>query len=399
MLGRHKRAFERLCVLLRELEHQPNNVLPILEFHEVLLSEVLRAEGHIARHRAKLGAFTKALKIDRPSKAEAVKIRKMISRTERMIAFYQQKIFIWKCFGDGLAFIYLDKYSVKHTYFETTSTDVRQRAGFITGKAGLTGELSLLHKAIEHNVPAILCDLTNTLRHGDVCLLGDSDPVVIEVKSSENLSKRARRQIENNQRLQRFLETDQAAEFRGFREVRRSALTVPERHYINQFNSCIERAYQNGHCVIIPEDGLRYIAMYDSKKPVETLIGQDVGRLITFSLNGAKMAGDWMPYLPFTLSIRSAKHLYDFIEGNLFLIVTVSADKLCQLMARSGWSLSFSPNDDYAIRLVREDGAHLGLSQQFIGRIGFEFLSLAWVAEMQSQQLDQMEARLETPPK
>jgi hypothetical protein len=102
MLGRHKRAFERLCVLLRALEHQPSNVLPILEFHKVLLSEILRAEGHIVRHRAKLRAFTKALKIDRPSKAEAVKIRKMISRTERMIVFYQQKIFIWKCFGDGL---------------------------------------------------------------------------------------------------------------------------------------------------------------------------------------------------------------------------------------------------------------------------------------------------------
>jgi hypothetical protein len=320
-----------------------------------------------------------------------------MARTERLIAFYRQQIFVWKCFGDGLAFIYLDKYSVKHAYFETTSLEVRQSAGFIGGKAGLAGEISLLREALNNGVPAVLCDVTNTLRHGDLCLLGASDPVVIEVKSSESLNKRAQRQIENNDRLRSFLETDQADSFRGVGEVRRSAFATPEKNYITELNDCIQCAYRDGHCVMTPEDGLRYVAILGSKAPLDSLIGWEGRREIAFfSLNGAKMKAEWMPYLPFTLSIREANHLYDFIEGRLVLLVLADMDRLRELMTRSGWAVALSWESDFAVLMTRQDGARMALSRQFVGRIGFEFLSLRWVADIHHENIDAILAQV--PP-
>ena len=53
-------------------------------------------------------------------------------------------------------------------------------------------ELVLLDSALKHNVPALLVDLTNTIRHGDVCLMGESDPYLIEAKASKNLRDQLR---------------------------------------------------------------------------------------------------------------------------------------------------------------------------------------------------------------
>jgi hypothetical protein len=41
-------------------------------------------------------------------------------------------------------------------------------------------------------VPALLVDLTNTIRHGDICLMGESDPCLIEMKASKNLDSRGK---------------------------------------------------------------------------------------------------------------------------------------------------------------------------------------------------------------
>jgi hypothetical protein len=47
----------------------------------------------------------------------------------------------------------------------------------------------------------------------------------------------------------------------------------------------------------------------------------DVKRPLVFGLNKYKSQLAWSPYYPFTLSIKSNRHLYDFIRGTLFLLV------------------------------------------------------------------------------
>ena len=73
---------------------------------------------------------------------------------------------------------------------------LNKNQGLLEARKGIARELSLVLEAKNNNVPAMLTDITNTIRHGDVCLLGASDPYVIEVKSSKNSNKRVKKQIE-----------------------------------------------------------------------------------------------------------------------------------------------------------------------------------------------------------
>ena len=51
---------------------------------------------------------------------------------------------------------------------------------FLGGKAGLATELKCLDISAA-GIPAVLRDITNVLRYGDVCLLGASDPLLLAV--------------------------------------------------------------------------------------------------------------------------------------------------------------------------------------------------------------------------
>jgi len=109
------------------------------------------------------------------------------------------------CLGDSLAFLYIDRFALKQTFFNVQNANPKQSGGFISGKFGLVGELSLLTNAISSGVPAVLCDLTNVIRYGDICLLGANDPVPIEVKSSKKKDSRGKRQNKKLQALSNFL--------------------------------------------------------------------------------------------------------------------------------------------------------------------------------------------------
>jgi hypothetical protein len=88
------------------------------------------------------------LKTTRPSREDANKIRRMISRT-KLYRYLLQQRYIWKCFEDGLAYAYLDKHAVKHAFFETETCDVKPSAGMLGGKSGLSGEIACLLSALE----------------------------------------------------------------------------------------------------------------------------------------------------------------------------------------------------------------------------------------------------------
>jgi hypothetical protein len=396
MIGRRKKSFYALYELLRGVEADKGNLRRVLELNRQILREVLLAEAAILRHKEVLRRLRLELKIGRKSKDAATKLRKRMARVVGYIDGYYKQIYIWKCFGDGLAFAYLDKFAVKHAFFETKSYEVKPGAGMLTGKAGLVYELASLLSAIEHDVPAVLCDITNTLRYGDICLLGGSDPCLLEVKSSTKLNQRGKRQALSLKTLTDFLETDLAENFRGLREVRRSVVDIPERTHGEALNRCIEEAERSGYAVVRPEPDLTYIAVYGSSEPIETIIPNDLkGRQIFFMLNTEKNSGTWAIYYPFTLSIRAAKHLHDFVVGDLFLIVAFDIGALCEAMQRPGWEVIYRENALYGIQFHHlASGARIGISQQFLGRVGYEFVSPAWVAETQSSKVAEIEPRL-----
>jgi hypothetical protein len=381
---KRRKSFHRLFHLLRGIEanfDDPSSLASVKELNLLLVDELQHSERAIIRHRASQREINRQLKTGRGTKQASAKLRTKLKRVAGYIAANEDELFIWRCFGDALAFLFLDKFSIKHAYFEVDRWGTKKPAGMLTGKAGLAGELSLLTEVIDQGIPAILCDATNILRYGDVCLLGASDPCLIEVKSSPKLNQRGKRQLAKLEKLNGFLKTDAAIDFRGGKgETLRVSLEVPERNHIGDLNACIASAGLEGQCVVKPEPGVTYAAIFGKADNDEIFSGLDGA--IVFMLNSDKNEHSWAPYQPFLLSIREEAHVLDFIEGQLFLIVCIETQVLCDWLQRDGWLARYRPDHDYAIQCFHPGTrAYCGLSGQFLARAGYEFSSLQWIAE------------------
>lgn len=385
IIGRRKRMFLELVNQLRTIEQDLDNLSAVKNLNLSILNLCIKTEKDIIRHKASLKNVKTALRTGRGDKSVTRLIRSRIKGTQAYITRYTAQLWLWKLFGDALAYSYLDKFSIKHAYFSVEDFEVKQDAGMLDGKLGLANELHVFLVALEHQVPAILCDITNILRHGDVCLLGESDPYVIEVKTSKRLNQRGGRQKAALDRLHDFLSTNRAAGFRGAPgQTIRQTLSAAEITYVDQLNRCIKSAKETGFCAISPEPGLCYIASYGGQPELPETFTKKLGLVLMFSWNDAKNLSEWAPYVPFLLTIRDPQHLIDFIEGALIINIMVDADCLAEQMSINGWRAHFHEDSTYAVQCVHEEtGGVMCLSAQFISRIGYECCSAQWVAKSQ----------------
>lgn len=385
MIARRKVAFLRLCAILRAIEADLDNFDAVRALNLGVLKEILNDERHIQRLRSLIKDLNRRLKTERPTRAEAQGLRKQIKRHEGAIKRYEGQLFIWRCIADGLVYAYISTFNVKHAYFESDTFGVKPSAGFIGGKDGLRYELGMLLSAIEHKVPAVLSDITNIIRYGDVCLLGGPDPVPMEVKSRAELNQRGKRQAAKLNLLETFLKEDVATGFRGLPEVRRVAYGIPHRDCLDDLNACIQSARRDGWNAVCPEKGLVYLATFKGL-PDDFLDGLNMTYPIVFTPNGDKMDHAWAPYLPFTNSIRDLQDLYDFAAGNLYLVVAVDAALVCDRLSISGWKTSLIADPDRIILMEHaESGSKIAISTQFFGRLGLEFMSLDWFVEHETE--------------
>ena len=99
----------------------------------------------IARHRASQKELRKRLKSERPSKVEANELRRRIKRTDGYIKAQQDQCTFGNALENPVAFAYLDPcLSIKHMFFDTADYEVKQDAGSLSGKSGITAEISVL---------------------------------------------------------------------------------------------------------------------------------------------------------------------------------------------------------------------------------------------------------------
>lgn len=370
MLGYRKQAFRCAHGLLRAIEADQYDFSSLKALQLLLVDEIKRAERRVRE----LKAEAKLLPSDAPT-------RKRKSLETRTTAA-QTLIFLWKCFGDGIAFIYVDKYALKHTYLHATNRNPKQSAGFLLDKKGFESEWLLLESALSHNVPAVLADLTNTIRHGDLCLLGGSDPYLIEVKSSNTKNSRGKRQKQDLQILQEFFENDHSDRLRGMSSIYREEHVLPEVTYGAELNGAIEKCLVEDIGIARPEAGLMYIALRTKAAKVDEAFGQvDIEQPWMFGLNGVKNDRAWAPYYPFTLTIRDLDHLWAFVRGDIFLMILVGRRQLEAIGSRDGNTSTFDPEDDFyplAVNLPNNGGT-MRLASQALARIGMECVSADWL--------------------
>lgn len=363
-----------------------------------MIKQIVRDEKRLKKRKDELVTLKRGLRDRGLGKREARALKELLMRKKESIAGNEYLLYLWRCFGDGLVFKFISKWNLKRFLYEADTAEIKQASGYIHGKNGIEQELALLIDAIKNNVPAVLCDLTNVIRHGDLCLLGASDPVVIEVKSSKNRNKRVERQLEFISKLHKYLEED-VGDVGGVEGMQRVELHGEERHHGEAFNKALDLSKDRPYAKLNPEKGLYYIALNTEYEKDFDEVFEGIDNPVVYMLNQAKTEQRWDNYYPFVLSIKDPANLYRFIAGEVYVLVAVSSAVLKEMASDIGYDLEISEYENEAFIFSKpltgcEEPFRAIVSEHFSGRLGLEFMTLEWFFENEKKLLGDMEAKV-----
>lgn len=296
------------------------------------------------------------------------------------------------CLGDCLAFLYMDRFALKHTYFNVETYESKQSGGFISGKSGYENEMKHLETVISHDVPAVLCDITNVLRYGDICLLGGNDPSFLEVKSSNTKDGRGRRQKKKLQKLCDFLISDRAENFRGHLGVTiRKEISNTPILYANEMQAAVEKAIKVGSTSFEIDECLKVVVIADGNANSDygNLFGKrDLSRSLFVFVNEMKTNMSWGCYYPYPLTFSEPTHFEAFIRGKVYIIVSLNIDAFEKKLATEHVSLTFEEKEcgiqchiHVSDFLIDGEKAHFVISEHMLCRIWTDFIRPSWIIE------------------
>ncbi len=388
MLAYYKNQIISLKHKINSLKSNPNDLVLLKKIQLILLDKIIYSEKKISVHKSRIGDFKKLLRQKGNSKDTAVKIKKKINFLNMRVQQGRWLIYVWKAFGDALAYIYIDKWNLKPLLYNVDNTNMKESSGYFE-KRGLKNELIYLNEALSHGVPAILNDLTNSIRYGDVCLLGSNIPFLIEIKSSRNINSRFQRQIQGLDILQQYLHTDYVENYRGMPNCTRFGMPLTEVSYLETINSLMGKSKDKGWAYTSPEKGVVYFVSHGQATTHEVLdeVFAGISHPQIFFVNSAKTESLWMCYYPFTLAIDEPEHLYAFLKGDLTIVVVVDLAKLREIAIElNGELIMLGDNEEYGWEVLLSvqgytEKIQYRISHHMIERIAYEFISPRWLLE------------------
>lgn len=381
---------------LSKIKNDPEDLSAVLELQRLLIRHIIKAERRIIRLKRARARIKSQIKNGRHAKQRSKSLKNLIDSVDVRLVDIYHLLFVWRCFGDGIANIYQSKYSLKHLYYNE-NYEVKENAGFISGKAGFKKEYQIFRLGIRMGVPVVMSDLTNIIRHGDVCALAGEDPVPIEVKSS-NLNKRGERQVKQLTAIANFYSNDGATNFRGMPLVKRVELRTPEINFEAEINQCIAEAAEKGCSSITPETGLTYFVFRKnySSQQVINFFEEKWGHVGKHTMLVQLTCDEnWLPSYPFTLSL-SAPNSFLFIQELICIYIFIDCQTLKNHFLLHGVHATILMDTLSSIQVCLDPddlmkGVFRITEQKFLRGI-CEFQSLIWFAEENS-------ALLKCPPR
>ena len=399
----YKRSLIDLFARVQEVRIRPlERRSECLAIQEDLLRRVIYVERRIKGLRSQIKESKARLSgkdLVRLSKTEAREVKESIEHNRRAIEEYREILYLFKSIGDALAFIYFSKWDIKPLAF-------KEDAGYLHGKEGLRHELNLLRLVFEvDGAIAILNDLTNSLRYGDLMVASKGYWGPIEAKTGYHMSSRGKRQQTELEKMHRYLIEDRTEGLYGLPGIAvRSDVSVEERDHVDELNNLIIVAYEDGFAVSKVEDGLYYYVCYDRHPDgwdfendmpggFHLLLKEFRGkRPLFFFVNRNKF--NTQGRYPYTLSISDAQALFNFYSGPLHVNVIVDVEALSAKFESHGLKVTFVEDEDVALTVTNmapdkaADRWDLMISCHFFERVPYEFLSLDWFVEENVRRVD-----------
>jgi hypothetical protein len=353
-----------------------------LEIQEGLIRRITYVEARSRKLKIVIKDLQKRLALRqnvRLSKAEAQTIKDKISYYQNKVDEYQLLLIIFRQIGDALAFIYFDKWDIKPLAF-------KQSPGFVSQKKGLKQEKANLRRIFALGRVALMNDLTNCLRYGDISVPKDGKIIIFEVKSSNRTNSRTQRQMDKIRIICDYLSKDETGhlyEMDG--DFHRIPLHSHEIHHREKLNSIISTALKNGVGYEEVEEGLHYLVSTGAiPNNLDSPKDECLGPGIAFLINEIKY--NKTGYYPFTLSILNSEALYQFYQDNLLITILVDFGIIKRKLGSRGIEMELLSDENwfFKIRNIEDSKGGKGycmVARQFFSRLLCEFLSLDWFLE------------------
>jgi hypothetical protein len=236
---------------------------------------------------------------------------------------------------------------------------------------------------------------------------------LIEIKSSKNKSDRISRQTDGIRNVESYLRTDKAMGLRGFSSLQRVNIHSPEINYVAILNELIENAFKNGFSCREVEPGiLYYVQLSDTDLKNLQECSNKIITPIFYYLNTLKNESQWINYYPFTLSIDKPKNIYEFLCGEIQIIVLIDFDVIKDYAQKKGFEANILnklditnliesytnrgikfPYTDYEVSILVDNAilfrdpnlelpeGSLIMSFEYMSRAAYEFTSLFWLLD------------------
>lgn len=394
MLNRHRRTLVGLFKRVRQISEKPLQTGgDCLELQENLIRLITSAEREIAKSKKEIGSIKSTLRRRRLPlllKLESQQLKKRMAHQRNRIEDHHLLLDIYRSVGDGLAFSYLDRWDVK-------PLSSKERGGALSGKKGSRLERKILREAFRHGHIALLNDLTNSLRYGDITLITSKGFFFFEVKSSGNHNRRTGTQIGNIAEMHSYLTTDRTEKLFGLScPVIRCELQAPPRYYFLKLNKLIRHAKLNGAASAEVEQGLHYLVLTKFDEDLlESCVASCKGVPIFGMLNDLKC--ERSPHYPLPLIFSDQDELFDFYDDQFIILVVLDSASLSLGFAEHKFRAIIDQNNQYPIQVFcpSQEEAAVKIGRNTFGRIFGECLSPNWLVGEISIRLKEL---LANPP-
>jgi hypothetical protein len=385
IIARYEQAIRSLHGAALAVNRKPSDYAAALELQLAVLRKLKYLERRIhtqKEHRRQLRSQLKGRHTAPLSKEAASRLKARIRQCEHSQREYQFLVDLVKTFGDTVAFTYLDKWDIKPLAFRPSS-------GHLSGKVGLQFELRVLRSLLCKGHAAVLNDLTNCLRYGDITIASPAGPWPIELKSGKGEGSRGKAQAARIQHIRDYFNTDHTNSLYGIEgECVRFDAESREVNYLKEISALLKRALATGDATTTPESGLVYAVHVtdtgqDAQGFMELLSRRTkhfIGKPLLLLLNEDKLGNP--AYLPRPLAIRDETAFWRYLCGEIQICVVMDIGYVEALLKRSGLKCRWILSRDHMFEIWPEDAApergRLIVSASFFLKVAYEFLSLEW---------------------
>lgn len=382
-----------LLTMLKTLEKDPmGNKSICLSLQEKLITSLTKIEYRIQKTKTEVSTIKQLLgnKALNNTKEEAKRLKTRSKSLYQKIDQYQQLRILFKSIGDGIAFIYINRFDLKTQNF-------KQSTGFISNKKGNRLERRCFRHVFNAGGIGIMNDLTNVLKYFDLTIiLGIDQWLPIEIKSGSSKNKV---QADKGEALIKYIKEDKPTDvYEMGTSVIRQSLTSEIHNYVDDINELIGKAKLEGVVMKVLEPGLVIVAVFENyNNDIEGLLDKiDLNTPLMFSQNNYSITE--FGYYPYSLSIRDTEDYLDFLSGKLQMFHFFDLSSIKLIADKFGYDYEFLGEYEKFVKFTKNKGVEFAISQHSFSRIFFEYISPSWLINDHFLQVEEMTTNLEKNP-